>query len=103
MNLSLNFIIKVVKPLYALLESGLHWHLTYLNRYSNKLRMRRYCVDPCLLFTNDEKHLDGIVIPQVENSLIIGNEFFLVDEEKGSQMFISKEKQLLSRTGTLFN
>lgn len=65
--------------------------------------MRRTRWYPCRLFRHDRNNLDGMVIVQVNGSYIIGTEVFLDDEEKRSQMFISKPRQLLSRNGMFFN
>lgn len=43
------FVLNVVKPLYEIPESGLHWYLTYLTHHLDSLNMTRSKCDPCVL------------------------------------------------------
>lgn len=65
--------------------------------------MRSLRADPCLLFRHDGNHLNRMVKVQVFDSLIIGSEVFLDDNENWSQVFISNIRRSLSRNETLFN
>lgn len=45
-----NMVLKVVRPLYGIPESGLHWYLTYIDRHTERLGIIRATIDTCILF-----------------------------------------------------
>lgn len=49
MGLAPNTVIKVVKTLYGIPESGLHWYLTYIDHHVTRLEMKKAKVDSLLL------------------------------------------------------
>lgn len=79
MNLPQDAVLKVLKPLYVIPESGLHWYLTYLEYHVEKLEMVCATVDPCML-TN--KHEEGRSVTarilQVDDCLAFGDEEFMI-------------------------
>lgn len=80
MALPEGYVLKVVKPLYGIPESGLHWYLTYLNHHLRTLGMKRSRVDLCVLYRRTGSKLEGVIVRQVDDSLGIGTTTFL-DEE----------------------
>lgn len=64
-------VLKVGKVLYGIPESGLHWYLTYTDNRMSKIGKARSHADPCLLYKHDGKRLGGMVILQVDDSLIV--------------------------------
>jgi hypothetical protein len=44
-------ILKVVKPLYGVLEAGNHWFKTYYSHHVKNLSMEQLTYDPCLLYS----------------------------------------------------
>lgn len=96
-------ILQVVKPLYGIPESGLHWYLTYLDYHINVLGMTRSKSDPCLLIKKEGGNLIGVVILQVDDSFCIGNKDFLIEEEQASKEFICKERRFITKEPTSFN
>lgn len=66
MVLSHGVVLRVVRPLYGMPESGLQWYLTYLEHHTENLWMRRATTYPfVLLKTNRESFLSGLVMLQV--------------------------------------
>lgn len=103
MELGDDYVLEVIKPLYGIPESGLHWYLTYLDHHTGTLGMNRSNIDPCVLCRRTESGLDGIVLLQVDDSLGFGTPQFLADEEKGSSKFNSKPRTTLTEKPTSFN
>lgn len=66
-------VLTVVKPVYGISESELHWYLIFMEHHTIKLEMCRFPADPCVLYRQNGEHLGVIVIPQVDDSLIGGS------------------------------
>lgn len=49
-------VLKVVKPLYGIPESGLHWYLTDIDHLGNNLGICRSHADSYALYRHDEKN-----------------------------------------------
>ena len=96
-------VLRVVKPLYGIPESGLHWYLTYLAHHLDTLGMTRSRVDPCLLIKQGNNGLDGFILLQVDDSLGFGTEQFLDEEERASLTFKCKARAPLTNKPTTFN
>lgn len=82
-------LLKLVKPLYEALESGLHWYLIYMEHQTGKLGICRSRADPFLPYKHNDGELECIVILQVAGSLIDGTETFLNEESFESKSFMS--------------
>lgn len=50
MGLLPNKVLKVLKPLYGMPESPMHWYSTYVGHHRNHLHMKQVPPDPCLMF-----------------------------------------------------
>lgn len=73
MNLPPDIVLKVVRPLYGIPDSVLHWYITYFLFHQELLEMRRARMDPCFLMRhNVDGSLDGVIVLQVDKSLGIG-------------------------------
>lgn len=103
MGLPEGYVLKVVKPLYGIPESGLHWYLTYLNHHLQTLGMKRSKVDPCVLYRRTGQKLEGIIVLQVDDSLGAGMETFLNEESQASKAFRCKERTPVNETPVVFN
>lgn len=103
MNLPPGTVLKVVKPLYGVPESGLHWYLTYLHHHTERLKMTRSTVDPCLFFRHANGQLDGAVIIQVDDSLCLGSDEFNTEENDAATTFKTKPRRFLDEKETTFN
>lgn len=81
---------RLLKRLYGKLQSGLRWYILYLTTSSTKLRISRPRSDLRPLFRPDGTGLTGTIILRVGGRLIVVSETFLNDEEKGSQVFVTR-------------
>ena len=104
LNLSDEFVLRAIKPLYGLPESGLHWFLTYQGHHLNRLRMSKTRMDPCLLYLRNGNRLSGVTALQVDDNLGHGTEDFLQAEEENSRIFESKPRSLVTAAkSAIFN
>lgn len=80
MILAEGVVLKVVRPLCGIPESGLNWYLTYLERHITNLGIKRSLTDPCLPIITDENRLKLMIVLQVHYSLGLGTEGFMERE-----------------------
>ena len=73
-------ILKILKPLYGIPESGTHWYGTYHNHHQTKLEMKNSTYDPFLLVTENQEGPFGVVGMQTNDTLILGDEKFVEKE-----------------------
>lgn len=83
-------VLKVLRPLYGIPESGNHWFGTYHRHHTDKLHLRESTFDPCLLTSND-----AIVGLQTDDTLICGSKRFL-DLEQQQLCFPAKDREMLA-------
>lgn len=93
-------ILKVIRPLYAIHESGFHWYLPYLDHHIERLKMRRTTVEPCSLIQHIDGNLYGIIILDIFGT---GTEKFLKDEDEAAKNFREKPRTTLSSNKINFN
>lgn len=103
MGLSPDTVLRVVRPLYGIPESGLHWYLTYLEYHTEQLGMRRTTVDPCVFVRRDGGELSGLIALQVDDSLTVGTKEFLEEEKEAARQFKTKERTTINNKPTTFN
>lgn len=96
MGLEPGKLLKAVKPLYGIPESGLHWYLTYVNHHKKALGMKQTKFDPCVLYRRVENKLEGLTTLQVDDSYGFGVKAFLDKEDEKSKKFITKPRINLS-------
>jgi Reverse transcriptase (RNA-dependent DNA polymerase) len=96
MELPENMVLRAIKPLYGIPESGLHWFLTYSDHHKTILHMRQSMVDKCLFYKRgNEGELPAVTTLQVDDSFGVGGKQFLIDEEKASAHFRTKPRKLI--------
>ena len=103
MELKDGYVLRVIKPLYGIPESGLHWYLTYLAHHLDSLGMKRTRVDPCVLIKGGNNSIDGLIILQVDDSLGFGSDEFLDNEEINSKDIRCKPRTFIGLKDTSFN
>lgn len=103
MDLPEGYVLEVVKPLYGIPESGLHWYMSYLTHHLESLNMVKSKVDPCVLIKRTNDKLTGMILLQVDDSLGFGNKDFLAEEEMASTQFKSKPRSSLTTAPSSFN
>ena len=112
LGLSDDMVLRVDKPLYGIVESGVHWYWTYIDYHVSKLDMKSSTHDPCLLFTKpclDTRNAKddaprGMVCMQTDDTVNSGNCAFREKEELHSKTFKSKPATMLTDgTKIIFN
>ena len=96
-NLLKGVILKVVKPLYRVLEAGNHWFKTYYSHYINALRMTQSTYNPCLLYSNQPFGITGL---QTDDTLFLGDLDFAKEEQiqLDKAGFLAKPREQLTST-----
>lgn len=103
MKLEKGKIVKVVRPVYGMPESPMHWFKTYIDYHKNTLSMSQSKLDPCLLYRSNEEGVNGIIGIQVDDTICAGTSSFLDEEKLRSKEFPSKGKETISSTAVRFN
>lgn len=96
-------VLRVVKPLYGIPDSGLHWYLTYLEHHLVRIGMEISVVDPFALIKRRHNQLIREIILQVDYSFGIGTEEFFQAETEAAKCFQNKPIIILDETPALFN
>ena len=97
-------IMRVIRPLYRIAESGVYWWTIYQNHHRNFLGMVPSSFDPYLLITDQAgKDGFGIVSIQTDNTLILSTAIFSAKEEEKltEAKFRAKPKIILTENGLL--
>ena len=66
-------IMRVVKPLYGIPESGNYWWEDYSNHHTRALALHVSTYDPCLLYSGRDDPAKAIVAMQTDDTLAVGN------------------------------
>eukprot|EP00171_Calliarthron_tuberculosum_P022600 IDg22600t1 len=104
MRLKSGQIIKVLRPLYGMPESPIHWYKTYLDHHREEMQMKQTSLDPCLLFKHDVSgNLAGILGLQVDDTVFAGTKEFVKEEDSASQRFPNKGRQTAAGRELRFN
>lgn len=69
-------VLKLLKPLYGLAESGDYWGRTFRNHLEKKLGMQSIVADPSFYFQKREKKLNGLCATYVDDTLHAGNKVY---------------------------
>lgn len=90
-------ILRVVRPLYGVPESGLYWFKTYHKHHREKLGMIVSTYDPCLLVTDSKPEDFGITGLQTDDTFSFATPAFSAKEEAELRTagFRAKPKQAL--------
>lgn len=92
-SLFLDVLLKLLKPLYGLSDSGDYWHETFSSHFVEELAMKPTCGDLSLFFKTVEEKLKGISGAYVDDTVGTGD----VDSEKESgstrERFQSKARE----------
>jgi hypothetical protein len=70
----IEYVWKLLKPLYGLKESGIYWVDTYIKAFVNKLKVVATFLDPFLLYRHVNSATDGLTAVLVDDSLFTGTE-----------------------------
>lgn len=98
-------VLKIIRPLYGMPESPIHWFNTYLNYHKEKLGMSGVPMDPCLLYSisAENNSPNGLVGLQVDDTLFGGTSAFLEEEQTSSAAFPNTGKTEIGTSIVKFN
>src|SRR6266700_5607095 len=90
-----DLILKVLKPLYGVLEARNYWFKIYYTYYVKNLNITQSTYDPCLLYSNKPF---GIIGLQTDNTLFLTDKTFADIEENKlyKAKFMAKEQERLT-------
>lgn len=104
MGLRKGQILKVLRPLYGMPESPIHWYKTYLDHHREELKMSQASLDPCLLYKHDASgNLAGVIGLQVDDTVFAGTKEFISEENVASLRFPNKGKETATEKELRFN
>ena len=97
LDIGVDNVLRIIKPLYGIPEAGNHWFNTYHRHHLEKLQMIQSTYDPCLLSTKPGDPF-GLLGLQVDDTLFVGDEDFVAAEERELRKanFASKELEQLT-------
>jgi hypothetical protein len=87
-------VLRVIRPLYGIPESGNHWYQTYHSHHVNALGMEPSTYDPCLLHSMQPF---GVVGLQTDDTLFVGDAEFaeLEQQQLHKAKFMAKDRDTL--------
>lgn len=75
-NLMLDEMLKLLRPLYGLKNSGIYWHITIKNHLDNDPGMKHFSFDLSYFTKTTRRELPGIFGRYAGDTTAIGNEDF---------------------------
>jgi hypothetical protein len=90
-------IMKVLRPLYGVLESPMHWYKTYHVHHTKELCITPTATDPNFSCKTDDDRLSGVIIIQVDDSAVGGTRPFRDMEIEKSRVFPTKDPVMISQ------
>ncbi|PVH83472.1 hypothetical protein DL98DRAFT_615736 [Cadophora sp. DSE1049] len=96
-------VFMVVLLLYSILELGNHWFNTYYKYYVENLQMETSTYDSYLLISIKESSEFGIVGMQTDDTLILGDDSFIIKEQEeiAKAGFLTKPIQVFNPSESL--
>ena len=86
-------LLKLLKPLYGLSESGDYWHETFFKHLHHDLSMRPTAGDLSFFFKVLHGKLQGVVGTYVDDTLCAGTKYFENESEITARMFDAKKRE----------
>lgn len=96
-------VLRILKPLYGVPESGRHWYIILLEYHVEKLGMVRNTAHPFVLVAREGEHISVLVALQVDDALSVAYEEFLKREETAATTFRSKARTISDEKEMAFN
>lgn len=93
-ELAPNQLLKLLRPLYGLTESGEYWNYTFSEHMRKDLDMTQAVGDLSLFFKHVNGKLAGLAGTYVDDSMLSGNAKFMDSTAATAKRFESKEKTL---------
>lgn len=88
-----NTLLKLLRPLYGLSDSGDYWHTTFSDHIKNDLDMKETVADYSFFFKKARGKLLGLMGTYVDDTITSGSETFEKETELTSKKFECKKKE----------
>jgi hypothetical protein len=75
-DLNANQVLKLLRQLYGLANSGDYWRSTLLNHLKEELGMKQTVGDPAMFFKMLDSKLQGMCATHVDDALHAGNKVY---------------------------
>lgn len=102
-----DWVLRILKPLCGIPESGNHWFNTYHGHFTKMCEMLTSTFDPCLLYAgNPTDGSSGVLALQVDDTLFLGGKDSAAVEEaqlKKAGFLAKKREELPAGKGMKFN
>lgn len=98
-----NDVLRVVRPLYVMPESLIHWFKTYSDYHQTNLKMIQSNPDHSVMITINEEKLEEIFSIQVDDTICAGTESIIVSEKEACRQFPSKGVKIIGKDTAKFN
>ena len=92
-RLSKDSLLKLLKPLYGLTDSGDYWHNTFTSHIRNDLSMVPTISDPALFFKRVGGKIMGMLGCYVDDTLSAGNQPFDESSKLTEKTFQAKSRE----------
>ena len=92
-NLGADQLLKLLKPLYGLSDSGDYWHVTFANHLQHDLGMISTAGDLSLFFKMVNGKLPGVTGAYVDDTIRTGTDEFTKESGKTGRRFESKPRK----------
>ena len=86
-------LLKLLRPLYGLADSGDYWNETFAHHIKSDLKMQSTAQDISFFFYKARKKLKGLAGTYVDDALFAGDEDFIAHTDKTSENFDSKSRE----------
>lgn len=93
-HLASNQLLKILKPLYGISDSGDYWHSTFSNHLIHDLRMTTCTGDLYLFFKVVDGKLRGMTGAYVDDTIGTGDRVFEEESEMTGERFQSKASEM---------
>lgn len=80
-------VLKVIKTLYEILDSGIRWHLTFMAHYLDTFQIKRPATDPFVLLLRLTDVLYILILLQVDDSLGLATKISLSQGKARTNIF----------------
>ena len=87
------YVLKLLRPLYGLADSGDYWHLTFSKHLTDDLRMKAAASDLSLFFRRAKGKISGLLASYVDDTLAYGDNSFAKLTKKTREKFEMKASQ----------
>lgn len=87
-------VLKVIKPLCGIAESGDYWIDTYMTFFLAGMNMTPFVLGPCFMCKKEKENLTGMVGMIVDDTIAAGAKSFIQEEDEKRKKFRMSPKEV---------